>query len=197
MCISKESINDANKAIGTMPIKGKDYAPVNQRIKAFRMVCPDGTITTDIVELTEDRVLMKATVLDENGRVLATGYAEEIKTKGNYINATSYIENCETSAVGRALGFMGLGVDTSVCSAEELTQAVSTQEYLKDKEKTAAPKKPEKISQQQLKTLADKLAEKKLDYQVILGAYSLKQLKDMDTVQYESCMRRLEKTKEK
>jgi uncharacterized lipoprotein NlpE involved in copper resistance len=59
--------------------------------------------------------------------LLGTGHAYE-KESSSFINKTSYIENCETSAVGRALGMAGFGIDTSVCSAEELTNAINNQE---------------------------------------------------------------------
>jgi len=62
-------------------------------------------------------VLMQAVVKDESGRTIATGHALE-KKDSTFINQTSYIENCETSAVGRALGILGIGVDTAIASAE-------------------------------------------------------------------------------
>lgn len=124
--ITWESINEANKGIKTVPIKNKEYACVPERIAAFRKVCPNGCITTDIVSLENGLVIMKATVLDEDGRVLATGMAFE-REDASFINKTSYIENCETSAVGRALGMMGFGVDVSVASAEEVTNAINNQ----------------------------------------------------------------------
>ena len=65
---------------------------------------------------------MKATCADENGSILGTGTAYE-KEGSSFINKTSYIENCETSAVGRALGFAGFGIDTSIASAEEVMNA--------------------------------------------------------------------------
>ena len=59
--------------------------------------------------------------------ILGTGLAYEKETNG-YINKTSYIENCETSSVGRALGFLALGIDGGgICSAEELANAINNQ----------------------------------------------------------------------
>lgn len=117
----------ANEIIKTTNIKGKDYAEVNQRIKAFRLVHPSGCITTEIVELKDGVVTMKASVFDEAMRLLGTGYAQE-KEQSSYINKTSYIENCETSAIGRALGMCGYGVDVSVASAEEVQNAIHNQQ---------------------------------------------------------------------
>ena len=120
-------IAKANEQITTTDIKGKDYAQVNERIKAFRMCHPHGCITTSIVSLEDGTVTMLATVSDANGQVLGTGYAQE-KENSSYINKTSFIENCETSAVGRALGMCGFGIDVSIASAEELENAMRNQE---------------------------------------------------------------------
>lgn len=117
-----EQIAKANEAIKTTDIKGKDYAEVNQRIKAFRMLHPDGSIATEIVSLDNGVCIMKAIITDEDGKILGTGTAYE-KEGSTFINKTSYIENCETSAVGRALGMCGIGIDTSVASAEEVQNA--------------------------------------------------------------------------
>lgn len=120
-----EEIKKANEKINSIDVKGKQYAEVNQRIKAFRMVCPNGTISTEIIELSGDRCVMKATVSD-CGNILGTGTAYEIE--GNtFINKTSFIENCETSAVGRALGMCGFGIDTSIASFEEVSNAIENQ----------------------------------------------------------------------
>lgn len=121
-----EEIQKANETIKTTDIKGKDYAEVNQRIKAFRMVYPNGSITTEIVSLVDGVVTMKTTIKDNEGNVLSTGYAYE-KENSTFINKTSFIENCETSAVGRALGMCGFGIDTSVASAEEVQNAIENQ----------------------------------------------------------------------
>ena len=127
---TKESIADANKALNTVGIeKGKKtthYVMVNERVKAFRSICPAGRITTKIVCIENGIVTMMAEVADEAGNVIATGFAQE-KESSSFINKTSYIENCETSAVGRALGFAGIGIDGSMASAEEVANAIMNQ----------------------------------------------------------------------
>lgn len=130
-----EDIKKANESIQTMGIERvdkktgktvtKEYAEVNQRIKAFRMVYPMGYIKTEIVALEDGVVTMKATV-GVGDLILGTGYAQE-KESSSYINKTSFIENCETSAAGRALGMCGFGIDTSVASFEEVANAVKNQ----------------------------------------------------------------------
>lgn len=119
-------IQQANEAIKTTNIKGKEYAEVNQRIKAFRMLHPDGEIFTEILSNENGTVIMKATIADKDGNILGIGHAYEKESSG-YINKTSYIENCETSAVGRALGMLGIGIDTSVASYEEVANAIHQQ----------------------------------------------------------------------
>lgn len=128
--VTYEDIKKANDVIKTTDIKGKDYAEVNQRIKAFRMLYPTGTISTEMLSNEGGVCIFKATVgytTDEDQFcILATGTAYE-KEGSTFINKTSYIENCETSAVGRALGMAGLGIDTSVASAEEVQNAIANQ----------------------------------------------------------------------
>ncbi len=125
MDIKYEDLKKANETINTTNIKGKEYAEVNQRIKAFRMVYPSGTIQTEMVSNENGVCIFKAIVgvsTPEDYIVLGTGTAYE-KENSTFINKTSYIENCETSAVGRALGMAGFGIDTSVRSAEETLNA--------------------------------------------------------------------------
>lgn len=131
MAATYEDIKNANDAIKTTTIQKKEYAEVNQRIKAFRMVYPEGFIVTDMVSNENGVCIFRARVgyEDENHieKYLATGTAYE-KEGSTFINKTSYIENCETSAVGRALGMAGFGIDTSVASAEEVQNAMANQD---------------------------------------------------------------------
>lgn len=130
--ITSEGITKANAVMPKIPVKGKNYAMVPARVQAFRMMCPDGYIGTEIIDMHDGVVTMQATVKDETGKVLATGFAQENETS-SYINKTSYIENCETSAVGRALGMLGLGSDEQMASAEELCNAITQQTEQKPK----------------------------------------------------------------
>ena len=132
--ITFEDIKKANDMIKTTDVKGKQYAEVNQRIKAFRMLCPAGTIETEMVSNEDGVCIFRANVYDGN-TLLGTGTAYE-KENSTFINKTSYIENCETSAVGRALGMCGFGIDTSVASAEEVQNAIANQEKPKANIKT-------------------------------------------------------------
>lgn len=148
-----EELKKANEAISTLTISGKEYAEVNQRIKAFRMVFPDGFIKTELVSNEGGVAIFRARVgyygMDDKEVILGTGTAYE-KEGSTFINKTSYIENCETSAVGRALGMLGIGVDTSVASAEEVQNAKLNQDQKQPEEKAkeerkASPKQVELI----------------------------------------------------
>ena len=114
----------------TIKIKGKEYVTVNERIKAFRNTYKDYSLVTDIIEMSDNHCVMKASILDPQGKVVATGYARETVSKSP-INKFAFVENAETSAWGRALGNFGIGVDTSICSAEELLQKISQEETSK------------------------------------------------------------------
>lgn len=132
--ITVEKLKELNESIKKIEVKGKLYACVPARVAAFREMCPRGCIRTEILHLEDGVVTMMATVEDETGKVLATGLAQE-KEGSTYINKTSYIENCETSAVGRALGMLGIGSDEQMASAEEVANAVNNQDVPKASEK--------------------------------------------------------------
>lgn len=165
-----EQIANANKTLNTVTIEktdkktgrivGKEYAEVNQRIKAFRMVHPNGCITTEIISIENGVVIMKTTVMDDEGRVIGSGMAQE-KEQSSFINKTSYIENCETSAVGRALGMCGFGIDTSVASYEEVATA------MKNQEQPAA--KPEMSNRDQLTKYISETAVDEDDFKLKMG----------------------------
>ena len=129
----------------TISIKDKDYVPVDERLKAFHKYY-DGHIETEVLERDNcvdqlsgkqaERYVVVARVspysfdmeADEHTRsIFYSGSASEISTQG-FINKTSALENCETSAIGRALGIMGIGLDNGVASYQEVKQAVNSKE---------------------------------------------------------------------
>lgn len=124
--ITTEKITKANKNLPTINIKGKNYVMVKDRVIAFRENFPELSIVTEIISLTDESVTIKATIEDSDGRKIATGHAQELKSSSN-INKTSYVENCETSAIGRAIGLMGIGIDDSFGSADEVANAMLQQ----------------------------------------------------------------------
>ena len=115
-----------NKKLKTVNIKGKEYVEVNERIRHFRENYPQGSIVTELVSNNDGVCVFKAIIYNMD-LIVATGHAYE-KEGSTFINKTSYIENCETSAIGRALGILGIGIDGSVASAEEVKNAIANQD---------------------------------------------------------------------
>lgn len=127
----------------TVDIKGKQYVMVNERLKAFREQYSGLGLLTEIIELTSDSCTMQAKIIDGQGHVIAMGTArEEREDKSSMVNKTSYVENCETSAWGRALGNFGIGIDESIASADEVARAIEKQDRMdsnSDKSKNTVP----------------------------------------------------------
>lgn len=117
------------RKLPTVSIKGKEYVMVKDRVSAFRELYPKYSLTTEIIELSEVRCVMRAVIKDENGREVADGIAYEVEGSSN-INATSYIENCQTSAWGRACASYNIGIDDSIGSADEVANAILQQAEL-------------------------------------------------------------------
>ncbi|MBR2554515.1 MAG: hypothetical protein IKE94_06595 [Aeriscardovia sp.] len=177
-----EELQKANQSIVTTDIKGKEYAEVNQRIKAFRMLYPEGCIKTELVSNADGVCVFKAWVYtrteDGVGTLLGTGHAYE-RESSSFINKTSYIENCETSAVGRALGMCGFGIDTSVCSADELNNALLQQDANKQ------------ITKAQVKTLVALAEAKGSDLSDICDYFKVGSLNEMTAEEYGKCLNML------
>lgn len=201
-----EDLQRANATIKTTNIKGKDYAEVNQRIKAFRMIFPDGFITTEIVSIENGMCIMRATVGTETATgtiVLGTGTAYE-RENASTINKTSYIENCETSAVGRALGMAGFGIDVSVASAEEVKNAIAQQEAQSEPEQQKAQPQQEPQAQQapatidetKIAALTAKMQEHGVPTEKILKLYKIQSLTDMTIKMFMQAMEKMAKIKE-
>lgn len=117
----------------TVNIKGKQYTLVSARVRIFWERHPNYSINTELLYRDGKMVAVKASIIDENNRVRATGLAEENR-EATMINKTSALENCESSAVGRALGNFGLGGDGAFPSAEEITGALNQQASVVDSE---------------------------------------------------------------
>ena len=110
-----------------------DYVQVNERIEKFYEKYPDGSIQTEIISNQNGEIIFKAYAFrDREDTRPATGHAME-REGSTYINKTSHIENCETSAVGRALAMLGFEIKKSVASREEVANARRQQEELSKK----------------------------------------------------------------
>lgn len=169
-----EDLKKVNANLGKMDIKGKAYTLVNERVKAFRQLYPEGTIETVLLSDINGICTFRA-VIRANDLILATGYAQE-KESSSYINKTSYIENCETSAVGRALGFLGIGIDMSIASAEEVDNAIRNQGGLPDN---------------MVRTLETVLKKHGKTKSYTCTCFKVKELKDLSIPQFNEIMTKL------
>ncbi len=122
-----------------MSIKGKNYITVNERLKYFRAVHPTWAISTETLELSDKHAVTKTSISDETGRILSTGMAYEIR-EASFINKTSWLENAETSSAGRALAMLGIGIEESVASADEVYRAIAQQKDIENAKKTTTTK---------------------------------------------------------
>ena len=137
----------------TTNIKGKQYVEVNERIKYFRFSdnYKGWSLSSEVVHLDSESCVIKATICDAAGMVMATGFAQEDKSS-SYINKTSYVENCETSAWGRALANLGIGIDTSIASSNEVSMAIA-----KQNQSTTQTNKNTGTAKPTLKTLTEEI----------------------------------------
>lgn len=207
--ITKEQLDTANEMIQKISFKGKGYALVASRISAFRAICPRGRINTEILSMDNGVVTMKASVFDDDDRELSNGFAQE-KEGASYINKTSYIENCETSAIGRALGNLGIGSDENIASAEELANAVLNQNGQK-REKTDEQKNQEMVKSvdpdllpSQTRTHEQRMEKIKAEQErtgindtTLLGFLKAKSWDSLTDAQYIVLMKKLKATKGK
>jgi hypothetical protein len=130
----------ANYQFRTTNIKGKEYVEVHERIKFFRLdeQYKGYCLESQIISITDDVVCIQAIIRNAEDRVVATGIAYEEKASSR-INATSYVENCETSAWGRALANLGIGIETSIASSNEVINAIANQNQAVKSTATATP----------------------------------------------------------
>ena len=98
----------------------KDYQTVASRLDGFRADHPTYGVETDWLHFDTDWCMCKISIKDEQGRIISQGTAREVKNDiKKYVNATSFVENCETSALGRALAFLGYK-SKSVATTEDI-----------------------------------------------------------------------------
>ena len=131
----------------TMKIQGKDYVPVNERVLQLRKNYGDKDemfgIKTKVVEWDKENkeIIIQAWITDQSGRIIGSGIAHEWQLdKKSFVNATSYVENCETSAIGRALAAFGIGIEDAYASADEVQSAIKQQDEKKAKISKATKK---------------------------------------------------------
>ena len=109
-------------------IKGKEYITVNERLIYFRSkpTYKGWKIIEELVSLDEKEGVFKVTIFNSENHQVVNAHAQEYRDS-SYINKTSFVENGFTSALGRALGYLGIGIDTAIASADEVQTAVNNQ----------------------------------------------------------------------
>ena len=121
------------RKIKTTKIGKKEYVEVDERIRLFWSLHPTWSIITEMVYNCEQEMvtIFKATVIDDKDKVRATGHAREFQAdKKSMVNKTSHIENCETSAIGRALGVKGIITEYGIASADEVRNAIEQEKVM-------------------------------------------------------------------
>ena len=119
--------------IKTTKIGKKDYVEVDERIRLFWELHPTWSLITEMIYNCEENmvVIFKATIMDDNDKIRATGHAREFQAdKKSMVNKTSHVENCETSAIGRALGIKGIITEYGIASANEVRNAKELEKEL-------------------------------------------------------------------
>ena len=136
-------------------IKGRDYITVNERLKHFRLddTYKGWNIIEDVAEINSNEIIVTVTIVDGDGMLRSKASSQEYRDS-SMINKTSFLENAATSALGRALGYLGIGIDTSIASAEEMNQAVVRQDYITKQERNQ-PLKKRKLTDDQLEKLIE------------------------------------------
>lgn len=174
---------------GIVNIHGKEYATVAFRLQQFRAKYPLGSIITTLVSDGEGVIVMRTDVYinttPDTTLPIATGWAEEVRGSSN-INKTSALENCETSAVGRALGFAGFGSAEQIASADEVTVAIARQK-----------KGNNKLTKKQQKALEghlDECTDGDIKLQKVLDYYKIDNLSEMSKTDASEALQKLEIT---
>ena len=141
----------------SLNIKGKEYITVNERLIYFRSkpAFKGWKIIEELVSLDEKEGIFKVTILNSERHQVVNAHAQEYRDS-SYINKTSFLENGFTSALGRALGYLGIGIDTAIASAEEVETAIINQEkdnrpWLKENELIATLKGAKKQGENVIK----------------------------------------------
>ena len=173
----------SNYKFKTTNIRGKQYVEVNERIKFFRQEeqYKNWSLITEFTVLDEAQCVCKASIVDADNRIISVGHAHEVQGSSN-INKTSYVENCEASAIGRALAMLGIGIDTSIASANEVSDAIAKQDTAAPAEPTKAEKMVKKVQEKfdtdPPENIMDKAVayiksqtDKKKAYESIVGKY--------------------------
>ena len=190
-----EKLKELNDRLNKSPIKGKPYVMVNDRVQGFRELYPDGCIVTHKEDYTPDGYAVVTAAIyadnDPTKRPLATGMAQETVEKNRNINRTSMLENCETSAVGRALGFLGIGSVESIASGDEINKANNKEAELDEIERLQDELETKPISKTHIENIRREAGKIGIGETVIQHQYSVDDISKLTEAQYGDCMNRI------
>ena len=153
--------------IKTTKIGKKDYVEVDERIRLFWELHPTWSLITEMIYNCEENmvVIFKATIMDDNDKIRATGHAREFQAdKKSMVNKTSHVENCETSAIGRACGVKGIITEYGLASANEVRDARKLEKEL---DELSAVKKVEFTAKPEPTTVPDDMLTKDAPQEMI------------------------------
>ena len=121
------------KKIPTINLKGKQYTEVKDRVMFFRMdeQYKGCYFTTELISVTDENALVMCKVFNKEGVVIATGTGYERANQGP-VNIKDHVENAETSAVGRALGFLGIGIVGGIATSDNMQHAPFIEEWINE-----------------------------------------------------------------
>lgn len=176
-----ENLEMVNKTMRPIEVKGRSYVEVKERVAAFRKLHPSGAILTEMKALDDTLAMFQTTIIDENGSVLATGSAFEETSKSG-VNENNFIENAETSSIGRALAFAGYGIDADICSADEVESAYLQQEASKT------------LSADMIEELRELCAKADVEEEKILNAAKVGSMEEITVAMFGSLVKKLNAT---
>jgi hypothetical protein len=192
-------------ADGFINIHGKQYATVAHRLQQFRTLYPAAQILTELTADDGKKVIMRSEIYI-NGLIIADGWAEEVRGSSN-INKTSALENCQTSAIGRALAIAGFDTSGHICSADEVSVAIERQRSvaierqkneantaIKTLDKMAKKAKLTKKQQKALENHLDECTDGDIKLQKVLAFYKIDNLSELSKQDAEQAVTKLEIT---
>jgi len=118
--------------IPTVDIKGKQYTTVKDRVMYFQDKFKDHALLSIPIKIDENIAIFEAQVVDPNGKIISNGFAYESSANG-FINKVNHIENADTSAKGRALGFLGIGIVAGIATADDVKRTEEIPNEIADK----------------------------------------------------------------
>ena len=164
--------------IPTIEIRGKQYTEVKDRVMSFRMQeqYKGWRLVTIPVEINDKTAHFRAEIFDSMDRLISTGTSFEKAGAG--VNRDSHIENAETSAVGRALGFLGIGIVGGIATADEIKEKVG-------------------ISEDKVKQIDELIKMKGSDKVALLAHFQVAKLSDLSEESYQMALAMLDKKRNK